>query len=104
MPYAQINSRDSHWLRIGTTAGSFAGPIPQNASGNGFQLEALLTYQVWDCFNIGVGGRYWRLRYARQRRPRADGRRRPSPTSQPMDFTSERYGAFVQGSYKFGAM
>ena len=61
VPYAQINSRDSHWLRIGTTAGSFAGPIPQNASGNGFQLEALLAYQVWDCFNIGVGGRYWRF-------------------------------------------
>jgi hypothetical protein len=27
-----------------------------------------------------------------------------SPTSQPMNFTSERYGMFVQGSYRFGAM
>jgi hypothetical protein len=104
VPYAQINSRDSHWLRIGTTAGSFAGPIPQNASGNGFQLEALLAYQVWDCFNIGVGGRYWRL----DARGSGDLEQTvvgfPSPTSQPMNFSSERYGAFVQGSYKFGAL
>ena len=104
VPYAQINSRDSHWLRIGTTAGSFAGPIPQNASGNGFQLEALLAYQVWDCFNIGVGGRYWRF----DTRGSGDLEQTvvgfPSPTSQPMHFLSERYGAFVQGSYKFGAM
>ena len=104
VPYAQINSNDSHWLRIGTTAGSFAGPSPQNASGNGFQLEALLAYQVWDCFNIGVGGRYWRLD------ARGSGDLEQSvigftnPASQPMNFTSERYGAFVQGSYKFGTM
>jgi hypothetical protein len=104
VPYAQINSNDSHWLRIGTTAGSFAGPIPQNASGNGFQLEALLAYQVWDCFNVGVGGRYWRFD------ARGSGDLEQSvigftnPASQPMNFTSERYGAFVQGSYKFGTM
>ena len=104
VPYAQINSRDSHWLRIGTTAGSFSGPIPQNASGNGFQLEALLNYQIWDCFNVGVGGRYWRL----DTRGSGDLEQTVvgavSPTSQPMHFTSERYGMFVQGSYKFGAM
>jgi hypothetical protein len=104
VPYAQINTRDFHWLRIGTTAGSFAGPIPQNASGNGFQLEALLAYQVWDCFNIGVGGRYWRFD------ARGSGDLEQSvigftnPMSQPMHFLSERYGAFVQGSYKFGAL
>jgi hypothetical protein len=28
----------------------------------------------------------------------------PSPTSQPIKFTSERYGMFVQGSYKFSPM
>jgi opacity protein-like surface antigen len=105
VPYAQINSRDTHWLRTGTTIGSFSGPIPQNASGSGIQLEALLNYQIWDCFNIGVGGRYWRLD---AQSGTADLEQTiigfPSPTSQPMHFISERYGMFVQGSYKFGAM
>lgn len=105
VPWAQINSRDTHWLRTGTTIGSFAGPIPQTANGSGVQLEALLAYQVWDCFNIGVGGRYWRFDA-----PRGLGDLEQNvigwtnPVSQPMTFTSERYGMFVQGSYKFGTM
>jgi len=105
VPYAQIDSRDTHWLRTGTTIDSFSGPIPQNASGSGIQLEALLAYQVWDCFNLGVGGRYWRLD---AQSGTADLEQTiigfPSPTSQPMKFTSERYGMFVQGSYKFSPM
>jgi hypothetical protein len=105
VPYAQINSRDTHWLRTGTTVGSFVGPIPQNASGSGFQLEALVAYQVWDCFNIGLGGRYWRLD---AQAGTADLEQTligfQSPTSQPIKFTSERYGMFVQGSYKFSPM
>jgi outer membrane protease len=105
VPWAQINSRDTHWLRTGTMVGDFAGPIPQTATGSGVQLEALLAYQVWDCFNIGVGGRYWRFDA-----PRGSGDLEQtiigwtSPVSQPMTFTSERYGMFVQGSYKFSAM
>jgi outer membrane protease len=105
VPWAQVNSRDTHWLRTGTTIGSFAGPIPQTAQGSGVQLEALLAYQVWDCFNIGVGGRYWRFDA-----PRGSGDLEQTivgwtnPMSQPMTFTSERYGMFVQGSYKFSAM
>ena len=105
VPYAQINSHDTHWLRTGTTIGSFSGPIPQRASGSGVQLEAVLAYQVWDCFNVGLGGRYWRFDA-----PHGSGDLEQtiigwtSPLSQPMTFTSERYGMFVQGSYKFNAM
>jgi hypothetical protein len=105
VPHAQINSHDTHWLRTGTTIGSFSGPIPQRASGTGVQLEAVLAYQVWDCFNVGLGGRYWRFDA-----PRGSGDLEQtiigwtSPMSQPMTFTSERYGMFVQGSYKFNAM
>lgn len=105
VPYAQLDSHDTHWLRTGTTVGSFSGPIPQSASGSGFQLEALLAYQVWDCFNIGVGGRYWRLD---AKSGTANLEQTiigvTSPVGQPINFTSERYGMFVQGSYKFGAM
>jgi len=101
LPFVQMSSFDTHWLRLGSTFGSFSGPISQTATGTGFQLEALLAYQVWDCFNIGLGGRYWRF----DARGFADLEQAivgaVSPVSQPIDFTSERYGVFLQGSYKF---
>jgi len=101
VPFAAIKSFDTHWLRLGSTFGSFSGAIPQSAAGTGLQLEALLAYQVWDCFSVGLGGRYWRFD------TRGTGNLEQmvvgiaNPMSQPMDFTFERYGAFLQGSYKF---
>lgn len=101
VPYALIQSHDSHWLRIGTTPGSFAGPIPESGNGNGVQLEALLSYQVWNCFSVGLGGRYWRI----DTKGTGDLEQTvvgiTSPMAQPLNFTTERYGAFLQGSYKF---
>ena len=101
LPVVQLRAHDTHWLRLGSTFGSFAGPIPQTASGTGFQLEALLSYQVWDCFSIGLGGRYWRF----DAHGAADLEQMivglTNPVSQPIEFMSERYGVFLQGSYKF---
>jgi opacity protein-like surface antigen len=101
LPVVQLRSHDTHWLRLGSTLGSFSGPIPETAAGTGFQLEALLAYQVWDCFSIGLGGRYWRL----DARGGADLEQMivgvTNPATQPIEFVSERYGVFLQGSYKF---
>ena len=101
LPVVQLRSHDTHWLRLGATFGSFSGPIPETASGTGFQLEALLAYQVWDCFSVGLGGRYWRF----DARGNADLEQMivglTDPVSQPIEFVSERYGMFLQGSYKF---
>lgn len=101
LPVVQLSSADTHWLRLGSTFGSFSGPIPETASGTGFQIEALLAYQVWDCFSIGLGGRYWRF----DARGNADLEQMivgvTNPVSQPIEFVSERYGVFLQGSYKF---
>ncbi len=101
LPVVQLRSQDTHWLRLGSDFGSFAGPIPETASGKGFQLEALLSYQVWDNFSIGLGGRYWRLNargvgYLEQTVVGVT-----DPAAQPMKFVSERYGVFVQALYKF---
>ena len=101
LPVVQLRAHDTHWLRLGSTFGSFSGPIPETAAGTGFQLEALLAYQVWDCFSIGLGGRYWRF----DARGGADLEQMivgvTNPATQPIEFTSERYGVFLQGSYKF---
>jgi hypothetical protein len=104
LPFAMIRAQDSHWLRIGTTAGSFSGAVPEQGEGQGVQVEAMLSYRVWDCFNIGVGGRYWRF----ETKGTGDLEQTvigvTNPVSQPVNFISERYGAFVQGSYRFNAM
>lgn len=104
IPFAMIQATDSHWLRIGTTPGSFSGPIPESGNGSGVQLEALLSYQVWNCFNVGVGGRYWRIDTKGTGDLEQNVVGITSPMAQPMNFTTERYGAFVQGSYRFNMM
>jgi hypothetical protein len=102
LPYAQVNAQDTHWLRLGSSFGSIAGPIPENGSGPGVQLEALLSYQVTDRFSLGLGGRYWYL----ETRGSADFEQvivgATSPIAQPLNFTTTRYGAFAQGAYRFG--
>lgn len=101
LPVVQLRAQDTHWLRLGSTFGSFSGPVPETAAGTGFQLEALLAYQVWDCFSVGLGGRYWRF----DARGGADLEQMivgvTNPATQPIEFTSERYGVYLQGSYKF---
>jgi hypothetical protein len=90
-----LDGKDTHHLRP-----DLAAPLPQSGDGNGVQLEAVLSYQVTDGFNVGVGARYWYMEVEDGTLDFGDatggqfGR-------QPIDFETERYGLFVQGSYKF---
>ena len=50
LPYVHYRGQDDH------------GPgalSPQWGNGNGVQLEAILSYDITDRFNVGAGGRYW---------------------------------------------
>lgn len=96
--YAKITAADTHWLRLGT---SFSGPIPESGTGAGAQLEAALSYQFTHAFSFGVGARYWHL----ESRGNADfGAVIPGALPQPVNFVTERFGAFLQGAYRFGVM
>jgi hypothetical protein len=101
LPYVNLNGSDSHWLRIGTTPGSFTGSIPEDGQGRGYQLEAALAFAVSPQVNVAVGGRYWRMD--------TDGHTHfeghvngMTAFPQPVDWKVESYGVFVQGSFKFG--
>jgi len=107
LPYVQLNAQDTHWLRLGSAFPSFSGPIPEGGTGTGVQLEALLSYQVTECLNLGVGGRYWYM----QTHGGADlentivgflSNTGFAPVTQPLNFVTTRFGGFAQGSYKFG--
>lgn len=70
-----------------------------DASSNGYQFEALLSYALDHAFSIGVGGRYWRMEEGSGKTHFESN----GGVSQASKVESERYGVFVQASYKMGA-
>jgi opacity protein-like surface antigen len=90
LPYVHLDGFDNHWLRPDIN------PLPQSGSGWGYQIEAILSYDVTRNFSVGVGGRYW---YATT----SSGTTQfPGFPASPTTFSYERYGGFLQASYKFG--
>jgi hypothetical protein len=101
LPYTRLDATDTHWGRLSTVgATSFAGPIGEEGTGRkGYQLEAILDYKVTDAFSVGAGGRYWRMETAGKMH--FDGVTVGGGTAQTLFYTLDRYGGFVQGSYRF---
>ncbi len=65
LPLVVLNGHDYHWLRMPpgcTTTGCFTGAIPEDGTGWGVQLEAMLDYHVHENGRVGVGVRYWHMR------------------------------------------
>ena len=93
LPYVWLSGSDNHLLRT-----DFAGPIPQSGHGWGYQLEAILSYQLTEAISLGLGGRYWHM----QSQGTADFTDvAAGGTAQPLDFKADIYGVFFQGSYRF---
>jgi hypothetical protein len=66
------------------------GPDPASGTGMGFQAETFLAYQLANRFDVGVGGRWWHF-----------NTNAIDSFSQLLKYTTDRYGVFVQGSYRF---
>jgi hypothetical protein len=102
LPYLHIDANDIHLLRVGV---DLSGPIEQKGSEAliNVQLEAILSYLLTANFSIGVGARYWRM----EGKPGDVIISFPDfffPIDLSGSFTTERWGAFVQASYKFGRL
>ncbi|WP_315766582.1 MULTISPECIES: tetratricopeptide repeat protein [unclassified Bradyrhizobium] len=80
--WTRQNAVDTHYFTFGRD--------PASGSGSGFQVETVLNYQLTDSFRLGIGGRWWHLS--------TDS---VDSFNQLLRYTTERYGVFVQGSYKF---
>jgi hypothetical protein len=104
LPYEQVISQDTHWLRLGTAPLDIAGPIPERGGGSGVQLEAIMSYQVSERFTFGVGARYWHLQTRGNTEFESVIVGFPSPNEQPLNFSTTRYGGFAQGAYRFGPL
>jgi hypothetical protein len=92
LPYVWLSGTDNHLLRPDLPA-----PIREDGHGWGYQLEALLSYQLAEAISLGIGGRYWHMQSQGYAHFEDFG---GSP--QPLDFKTDVYGVFVQGGYRFG--
>jgi opacity protein-like surface antigen len=94
LPYVAFRGTDDHLLRT-----DVANTIsPESGAGQGVQVEAILSYAVSDAFSVGAGGRYWAM-WA----PSASTNSFSTPCPcQGLPVSTERYGGFLQASYKFG--
>jgi len=90
LPYLDRAGVDNHWARADINPG------PENGTGWGAQIEALLSYAMTPRFSVGVGARYWYFATFEASTPF------PQSGSQPLKYTADRYGAFLQASYKIG--
>jgi opacity protein-like surface antigen len=78
--------------------------LPEAANnGDGVMLEAILGYRITDAWNIGVGGRYWAWNTNTGTVSFENlGLPGPLPPAQLARYTTERYGLFLQASYRWG--
>jgi hypothetical protein len=99
LPYVSMTGRDNHLLRSTTTF------FDQQGTGQGVQLEAIMSYFVTDNFSIGVGGRYWAM-WTTNGTFMCTGCGLVGVTLPPDagKFNTERYGTFLQADYRFGSL
>jgi opacity protein-like surface antigen len=101
LPYAVFSGLDTHWQRQPVAF------FPQDGTGRGVQAEMILTYGITDYLNVGVGGRYWAMWSAGANQSchggcGAAGQFIETGAS-PFTTNTQRYGTFVQMSYRFNA-
>jgi outer membrane protease len=102
LPYVTLNGSDSHWLRMGTAVGDFTGPIPEDGTGMGYQLEAQLSYNITPNASIGVGARYWHMQTNSGTSHFENMVVGEGALPQPVYWKTDIFGVFIGGSYRFG--
>jgi outer membrane protease len=80
--HAWQRATDNHFYTFGYD--------PASGGGDGFQLEAILSYQVNDALSLGTGGRWWHLSTSAV-----------DSFDQLLTYDTDRYGVFFQGGYRF---
>jgi opacity protein-like surface antigen/outer membrane protease len=95
LPWVAFRGTDNHLLRndVSDTVS------PETGSGKGVQLEAIIAYSFANNFSIGAGGRYWAMWAGGETNIFGTG-----CPCQTLPSRTERYGGFVQASYKFDGL
>jgi len=88
LPYVQFNGTDDHLARVPPFIS------PESGTGEGVQLESILSYMITDQFSVGVGGRYWAMWTTKAINDFA------GVEVQTEAAKTDRYGVFVQVDYR----
>ena len=91
LPMTSMSALDNHWLRPSIN------PLPETGMGTGSQFELSVVWDVTSRWSVGAGGRYWYFAT-----PKGETVF-PGYVPSPLNSSTERYGGFLQTSYKFGA-
>jgi len=94
LPYAHVTALDIHHHRTEM-------PSPKSPAwgvGQGVQLEAILGYDISPRWTVGIGGRYWAM-WSSKILTAGFG---SATATEALPIRVERYGTFLQASYKFG--
>lgn len=101
LPYGQYSGLDTHAQRVPVAF------YPQTGTSRGVQAELILTYLVTENLELGIGGRYWAMWTTSGSSTCHGGCGTPGlfTTTPPFAYTAstERFGTFVQASYRFGS-
>jgi opacity protein-like surface antigen len=89
LPVVTVDGVDRHWRRPDIN------PSAESGRGDGYFLEGIVAYDLTPSVSVGVGGRYWRMQT-----DKASTTGFPFAPPSPMKFATERFGGFVQLSYK----
>ena len=95
LPFVSFTGTDNHLLRTGVSN----TVSPETGNGRGVQLEAILAYAIAQSFSVGAGGRYWAM-WA----PGTSDTFSQGCPCQTLPVRTERYGAFLQASYKLDGL
>lgn len=92
LPIVGFSGTDMHNAR------QLIGPEVAN-DGDGAMLESVLDYQFNDAWSLGLGGRYW-MWNTHNGSVNFDFLGEPGTIREPARFNTERYGVFLQISYR----
>src|SRR5690606_23836194 len=96
VPYLFFRGLDTHRVRDPVAF------FPSTGTGRGVQAEVILNYHLTDALSLGVGGRYWSMwtgTHAEHHCLNCAGAGSVDPMV-PYKSSTERYGMFVQMSYR----
>ena len=93
-----FDGTDYHNLRPDVSPSSLTG------SGNGFMIDAILSWQATEALSFGAGGRWWHIDSTGERHydQTLAGIATHSPP-EALKVEQDRYGLLLQADYKFGA-